>query len=68
MDLALKALAFEDAEERVNYVASFLEGNARLSFIASQEASIQFLDWPPLRTKLGELYGQLHDKEQARIG
>ena len=68
MDLALKALAFEDAEERVDYAASFLEGNARLWYIASQEASIRFLDWPPLRTKLGELYGLLHDKEQARNG
>ena len=28
MGLAMKALALEDAEERVDYVASFLEGNA----------------------------------------
>ena len=68
MDFALKALAFEDAEERVDYVASFLEGNGRLWFIASQKASIRFLNWPPLRTKLEELYSPLHDKEQARIG
>ena len=61
--LALRALAFEDAEERVDYAASFLEGMARLWFIASQEASIRLLNWPPLRTKLGELYGPLHDKE-----
>ena len=66
-DFALKTLAFEDVEESVDYAASFLQGNVRLWFIASQETSIQFLDWPPLRTKLGDLYGLLHDKEQARI-
>ena len=36
MDLPLKALAFEDAEERVGYAASFLKGNTRLWLIASQ--------------------------------
>ena len=68
MDLALKTLAFEDVDESVDYTASFLQGKARLWFIASQETSIQFLDWPPLRTKLGDLYGLLHDKKQARFG
>ena len=67
MDFALETLTFEDVEESVDHAASFLQGNARLWFIASQETSIQFLDWPPLRTTLGGLYGLLHDKEQARI-
>ena len=68
MSLALKAQAVEDEKERVDYAASFLEGNVRLWFTASQEASIRFLDWPPLRTKRGKLYGLLHDKEQTRNG
>ena len=64
MDFALKTLAYEDVEESVDYAATFLDGNARLWFIASQETSIQCLGWPPFRTKLGELFGL----EQARIG
>ena len=52
----------------MDYAASFLEGDARLWYIASQEVSIRFLDWPPLTTKLGKLYGLLHDKGQARNG
>lgn len=67
IELAMKSLQLDNAEERLSYAASFLEGNARLWFIASQEANTLFSDWPDLKSKLGEVYGPVYDREQARI-
>ena len=67
IELAMKSLQLDNAEERLSYAASFLEGNARLWFIAYQEANTLFSDWPDLKSKLGEVFGPVYDREQARI-
>ena len=67
VDIALRALDFQDASVEVDYAAGYLTGNARLWLMAALEAGTEFENWPALKDALADVYGPMFDPEQIRL-
>ena len=67
LELALKAESLAEPEKEVDFAASFLTGNARLSLIAVLESGESFTNWQELKTSLARMYSPKFDQEQARV-
>ena len=67
IDLALRSLAIEDEAVKVDYVAGFLVGNARLWIIFAVDSGKQFRTWSELKDALRTAFGPRHEEERARL-
>ena len=67
MDIALRALDFQNASVEVDYAAGYLTGNARLWLMVALEAGTEFEDWPALKDTLARVYGPMFNPEQIRL-
>ena len=67
LELALKTESLAESEKEVDFVASFLIGNARLWLIAVLESGESFNNWHELKTALARMYSPKFDQEQARV-
>ena len=56
-----------DDQDQVRFAASYLQGNARLWLMSVLDSGACIHDWPTLKQSLGDVYGPVHEQEEARL-
>ena len=67
MDIALRALNFQNASVEVDHAVGYLTGSARLWLMAALKAGTEFEDWPALKDTSARVYGPMFDPEQIHL-
>lgn len=67
VQLYIRSNKIPKGNPEVNLAASFLEGNALLWFISTENAGIGFEDWSTMKAALAENFGPVHDEDDNRL-
>ena len=67
IELAIVSQRVNDDQEQVRFAASYLQGNARLWLMSVLDSGACIHDWPTLKQSLGDVYGPVHEQEEARL-
>ena len=67
IELAMVSQRVNDDQEQVRFAASYLQGNARLWLMSVLDSGACIHDWPTLKQSLGDVYGPVHEQEEARL-
>ena len=67
VEMAMKMQALRTPSQMVDFAAMLLSGNACLWLLKAKDTGETFPDWPTFRAALTDVFGPLHEQEQARL-